>query len=205
MKKKIIIFFCAVLFFMVISNIFGKGWIIYHDGPYRGKVIDADTGEPIKGVAVAGKWDLDLMGPAQGPWISFCDTQEAITDSKGEFIVPRAFCFSFWPFSFLGNPLFVVFKPGYLGYPPIGPSPEERRARMPTFTGDEFKNKKKYYIIRLGKPKTREERIFTTHSVSIFSEDIIMKKAPYLLKLINEERKNLGFKGEIKPADNGRQ
>lgn len=205
MKKKLLIAFIIIVFFILVANIFGNGWIVYHDGPYRGKVVDADTGEPIKGVAVAGVWGIDLFGPAQGPVSTFCDAQEAITDKNGEFIVPRAFCYFFWPFSTLGNPRFVVFKPGYLGYPPIGPSPEERSARMPTFTGEEFKDKNQYYTIKLGKPKTREERIFTKHSVGIFREDIIMKKAPYLLKLYNQEHKNLGFKGEIKPVGNGGQ
>ena len=55
----------------------------------------------------------------------------------------------------------IVFKPGYLGYPPLGHTFEERKARMPDFTGDEFKDKNQYNIIKLGKPKTREERQFT--------------------------------------------
>ena len=52
-------------------------------------------------------------------------------------------------------------------------------------------------------------RLLWVRNISVllfyFDEDIIMKKAPYLLKLINEERKDLGYIGEIKPADKGRQ
>lgn len=168
------------------------GWLYYQNGPYKGKVIELDTGNPIEGAVVAGSWHLEVF-PG---WPKFCDAVETLTDKNGEFVLPKAWCVSLWPIARLNiysKP--VVFKPGYLGYPPFGASPEDRRARMPKFTGQEFLDKKQYNIIELGKPKTREERELT-YMDSGFSDDETRKKLPVLLRLLNEERKNLGLPGE---------
>lgn len=171
------------------------GWLYYQNGPYRGKVIERDTGNPIEGAVVAGSWNL-LVFPG---WPKFCDAVETVTDKNGEFVLPKAWCINLWPIAWLdiyNNP--VIFKPGYLAYPPLGVSPEERRARMPKFIGQEFRNKKHYYVIELGRPKTRHERELTnddTHGPFMFNE--AYKKLPILLKYINEDGKALGFKGEM--------
>ncbi len=165
------------------------GWIYYWNGPYKGKVIELDTGKPIEGAVVAGSWYLETV--IGWPW--FCDAVETTTDKKGEFILPRAWCISLWPIARLSIPgEEVVFKPGYFSYPPLGSDQEKRRSYMPNFTGQEFTDKNQYYIIELGRPKTREERESTYDSVGI-SEDKARKRFPMLLKLLNEERRKLGF------------
>ncbi len=184
-----------ILAFLVLST---STACAHSDGPYRGKVVELETGKPIEGAVVAARWTIEPFVHTE----RICDAKETLTDKNGEFELPKGSCTSH-PFAQMFGPYVVVFKPGYLGYPPIGASQEERRSRMPDFTGREFQDKKQYYIIKLGKPKTREEKISTLGLVDIFSEDIIMKKAPYLLKLFNQEHKNLGFKGEIKPANDG--
>lgn len=67
-KKKIIIgVVCGtVLLVIVLANIFGHGWIFYMDGPYRGEVIDYDTGKPIDGTAVVGIWNIQVGFPPVG-------------------------------------------------------------------------------------------------------------------------------------------
>ena len=195
--KKLIITFCAIIASMIlITTIWGKGWIFFHDGPYRGKVVDAETGKPIEGVAVAGMWRLDAYGGPAGPVEVYCDARETVTDKNGEFIVPKAFCFNVWPFTKMGLADVVIFKPGYLGYSPIGSTSEERKAEMPDFSGEEFRNKKQYNVIKLGRPKTRQDSVFTLNSAEGLIYDETRKKIPFLLKRINEERKNLGFVGE---------
>jgi len=160
---------------------------LYHsDGPYRGKVVDLETGEPVEGAVVAAEWTLTHR---------FCDAKETVTDKNGEFILPKGSCFSFWPFTEISAEV-VVFKPGYLGYPPLGSTFEEGKARMPGFTGHEFQNKKEYNIMKLGKPKTRMERELTYSHAQIFTFDECYDKLPVLLKLINEEARSLGL-GEI--------
>lgn len=168
-----------------------RGWIYYWDGPYKGKVVDLDTGKPIEGAVVAGSWYLEVFAG----WPSFCDTKETVTDKNGEFVLPRAWCINFWPIASLSIPgEVVVFKPGYLGYPPLGSNQEERKSYMPDFTGDEFADSRQYNLIKLGMPKTREERLFTLHK----AEDILnffdgYKNLPILLTLSNKENRELGF------------
>lgn len=167
------------------------GWLYYWNGPYKGKVVELDTGKPIKGAVVAGSWHLETVIGC--PW--FCDAVETTTDKNGEFVLPRAWCISLWPIARLNiydKP--VVFKPGYLGYPPLGNNKEELNAHMPNYTGREFLDKNQYYIIELGRPKTREEKESTLSEVSlIFDFNETYKKLLTLLKFINMERKNLGF------------
>jgi hypothetical protein len=191
------LFFWAIM----LSNVHAGGWVLYFDGPYQGKAVEAETGKPIKGAVVAGVWRLEAYGGPGGPLEPICDAKEALTDKNGEFIVPRAFCFHLWPFTKLGIPRFVVFKPGYLGYPPLGGSPEERRIQMPEFTGREFRDMNQYYIIKLGKPKTRKEREWTQSDAQDPLDDETYKNLPHLIELINEERRNLDF-GEIGPVKN---
>lgn len=192
-KKIVITLF--LLFVIFTANVYAGGWIYYSDGTYKGKVIDADTGEPIEGAVVAGVWELNLLYlKLSDPLPRFCDAKEAVTNKNGEFVVPKASCVHLWPFGRIERPSFIVFKPGYLAYPPLGASPEEREAKMPGFR-EVFKDKNQYNIIRLGKPRTREERRLIYSSTG-FSNDKARKQLPILLKLLNEERKNLGLPGK---------
>ena len=120
-----------------------------------------------------------------------CDAKETLTDRNGEFELPKGSCVSH-PLAQMYKPRVVVFKPGYLGYLPIGNNPEEMRIKMPSFTGHEFQDEKQFYIIRLGKPKTREERELTYENAG-FSDDETRRKLHLLLRLLKEERKNLGL------------
>jgi hypothetical protein len=157
------------------------------DGPYRGKVVELETGNPIEGAVVAAEWTIEPFVHTE----RVCDAQETVTDKNGEFELPKASCTSH-PLAQMYKPRVVVFKPRYLGYLPIGNNPEEMRIKMPSFTGNEFKDEKQYYVIKLGKPKTREERELTYENAS-FSDDETRRKLPVLLRLLKEERKNLGF------------
>lgn len=194
MKNLILI---VSVFLFSATNAFCGGFLYHSDGPYRGKVIDLETGEPIEGAVVAGTWILLVLSGSP----RFCDSKETVTDKNGEFVLPKASCFTLWPIAKLDFPEVVVFKPGYLGYEPLGSTFEERKARMPGFTGYEFRDKKQYNIIKLGKPKTMMDRELTwSHADSPFMFDESFKKLPILLKLINEEGKNLGLRGEMGPG-----
>lgn len=198
---KLLIQFLISLFITIFASSIANagGWMFYTDGPYKGKVLDLETGAPIEGVVVAGVWLVKQYGGPGGPIDTFCDAEETLTNKNGEFKVPRASCWHWWPFSTLGSPQFTVFKPGYLGYPPLGATQEERKARMPEFTGAEFMNKA-VSVIKLGRPKTREERIFTLNEAEriLFTQEVeIYKEMPNLLRLVNEENKELGFGSRV--------
>jgi len=188
---KVFLLAVSIFLFTAATDGFGADFLYHSDGPYKGRVIDLETGKPIEGAVVAGVWVLEFN------FTPFCDAKETVTDKNGEFILPKASCFSLWPLAQMGRLGITVFKPGYLAYPPLGPLAEERRARMPDFTGGEFKNKKQYSVIKLGKPKTRMKRELTYGEAGgLFTIDQAFKRLPILLRLNNEERKNLGLPGE---------
>lgn len=187
MKKA---WFVIILFIILLSTSPCGAWIYYSDGPYEGRVLDINTGEPIEGAVVVGEWRVDYYGGAAGPLSQFCDAQETLTDKGGHFKIPRASCFRFWPFAAMGPAKFIVFKPGFLGYPPIDFKPSH-------FTGKEF-DQKHNIIIKLGQPASRKERELTLGHAGLISERAD-EKLPILLRLQNEELKNLGIEGEYRP------
>jgi hypothetical protein len=66
------------------GSIFG---MLFVDGLYWGKVIDADTGKPIAGASVAKFWRFkwNVMG-----FSSYADVRETVTDENGCFFLPVA-------------------------------------------------------------------------------------------------------------------
>lgn len=58
--------------------------IFRYDGPYEGKVIDADTGNPIEGAVVLGVWNR-IHSNVAGWNYEFYDAVETVTDNNGNF------------------------------------------------------------------------------------------------------------------------
>ena len=76
--KKIIVL-CALLL-IALSYLF----FVRYDGPYKGRVVDAETGNPIEGVVVLGVWYKEMITPAGGVG-SYYDADETVTDRNGDF------------------------------------------------------------------------------------------------------------------------
>jgi len=55
---------------------------------------------------------------------------------------------------------------------------------MPSFNGNEFKDEKEYYVIQLGRPKTKDERKLTLWEPEGLLNEETYKKLPILLKLV---------------------
>jgi hypothetical protein len=86
--------------------------VIRKDGPYKGIVIDADTGEPIEGVVVLGVWNREIITPG-GATHKFYDAKETVTNKHGEFVIRglgvKVFC-NITPMDVL------IFKAGYTAW-----------------------------------------------------------------------------------------
>jgi len=91
--------------------------IFFIDGPYWGRVVDAETSKPLSGVHVVGKWGLEswyLFG-----WVGDReDVRETITDKNGVFFLPIGRTVMFYPISRLELKDIYVYKPGYDSHPP---------------------------------------------------------------------------------------
>jgi hypothetical protein len=90
MKKKLEVLFAVIIIFVGIYLLSLMGFLpvfcypVRYDGPYEGKVVDADTGKPIEGVVILGVWYKELPTPA-GAVSSYYDAMETVTNKNGEF------------------------------------------------------------------------------------------------------------------------
>lgn len=198
----------AIIFSLV--HIFSRGWLIYHDGPYMGKVVDAETNEPLKGSAVLGIWDLGLYGSLGGPFSKFFDAKETVTDENGDFEVPSVVGFHWWPFAYLEDPMFIVFKSGYDSYPPNLP------IVTTSFTQEDFKKAHKYrlghvvdknyskeLLIRLSRAKNIEERKWVVSNIHLIGipDEFRLQKAKKFIEFINGERNFLDLTQDVRRND----
>jgi hypothetical protein len=83
--RKILLILILTSLVLSVTSCYGFA-VVRKDGPYEGRVIDADTGEPIEGVVVLGKWSTEIITPG-GATHNFYDAQETVTDKDGEFSI----------------------------------------------------------------------------------------------------------------------
>ena len=83
--------------------------LAYFEGDYHGKVIDAETLQPIEGAVVLGVWSKGYPG-AGGIAHEYYDARETVTNENGDFTIkgmgPRAI-------THLEKMNIVIFKVGY--------------------------------------------------------------------------------------------
>ena len=165
----------AGLLVLAVAN----GHIFYVDFPYRGKIIDKETKQPIEGAAVVAVWWMETPMIAQAS-ISFYDAEETVTDQEGIFTTSWIWGGSINPFPKVRPPNFTIFKPGY----------EEFGARR--FTS-QMNPASRWWrsVVELRRLTTREERLrnMSSHPGSGVPDE----KIPNLIRLRNIERKLLGL------------
>jgi len=116
LKSYLLIIYTILLLFSTSYAMASTGWIVYFEDGFKGKVIDAETKEPIEGAVAAAIYDVSEFGfPHSGS--AHADVKETLTDSNGEFHISSNLFFR-GPFS-LGaeKTRFIIFKPGYGTYP----------------------------------------------------------------------------------------
>ena len=158
-------------------------------GPYRGRVIDAETKEPLAGAVVLVYWIRNAPGIGHGPAESFLGAEEALTDDRGEFIVGENPPSNWIPFTWRSLPKFIIFQPGY-GYFPrhfatTPPLP-------PTGFGGLLKIMEKQPVVfELPRLTRREDRLFVVRGVNPLV--VPEREMPHLIRSLNQERMNLGL------------
>ena len=150
--------------------------------PFKGKVIDADTKEPVQGAVVLAVYYFTGYGPA-GAMSSVKDGQETVTDKNGEFKLLRT---RRWFVLFRGYPegTLEIFKPGY------GTLWDTRAKAM----GDNksWPTPGKYIVYELPILTNMEERKKTAGSAKRFDEIPYRYKSKYWEK-VNEECSYVGI------------
>ena len=204
-RKKIVpaVLLIVALLILVTYYIHEEGFLYFKDGPYSGKVIDADSKEPIAGAVVLAVWNLEFHGGPAGALEKLCDVKVTTTDTKGEFTVSKGSCFHLWPFTDIDKARFTIFKPGYDSYPPSLPvvtgsfTPEDWEAKY-RYQREYWVpiEKRKANLVRLKKTHNVKERRWVAGSISLaqIPEEMIRSNLTIVVDMINEERKFLGLK-----------
>lgn len=191
---------------------YAGGWLIYSKPEFKGKVIDAETKEPIEGAVVVAVYSKQAIRVAPESVGITIDVKETLTDKDGNFRIP-SYTTMIDPFSWSKQVTFIIFKPGYGTFPdwrvrpPKGMSLETSFEKFfsgevgvekevwvitdPWKIGSESKKEKVAFgIVELPKLRTREERWKATPGHITEMKD----KTPLLNKLLDEEYKALGIK-----------
>ena len=77
-------------------------------GPFEGRVVDAETQEPIEGAVVFVRWNKRHMGSRS----TFYEAAEVLTDADGEFYIPKKWSWNPWTNWVLDSSV-IIFKAGY--------------------------------------------------------------------------------------------
>jgi hypothetical protein len=149
-------------------------------GPYRGRVLDAETGKPLAGVVVVAVWRRDRIMPFHSRSEHYA-AREALTNADGEFVIDANNMERNAP-KRTRHPFFTIFLPGY-GRPrvPAGTPPTLTR-RFYEGPGN---------TVELPPLKTKEERLAHLRKIDLYGAPFT--EVPEFTRLINQERVMLGL------------
>lgn len=107
-----------ILILLASFSLFMGACTITHEfGPFMGKVVDAETGEPIEGAVVLIVFTTESSSLG-GSVNSFADAIETLTDARGEFkFRPKRVNHFKMNASWDDDYQVSIFKPGYGAYP----------------------------------------------------------------------------------------
>lgn len=184
---------------LLIAGVLSPSGLAESAGPWRGTVVDAETGRPLEGVVVLAVWDKLSPGIIHNRR-EFHDAEEAVTDASGNFILSARSLSSLNPFVRFEGPRLLIFKGGYGMYRFRGElewdalSADERVMRR----REKWKQfEEKGVVFELPPLKTREERRRALPREPSEVPDCRMLR---LLEAINEELVYLGFTATGRPA-----
>jgi hypothetical protein len=166
----------------------------YAAGPWKGKIIDIETKEPLEGAVVLAVWYRAYRTPA-GDNTYFYNSREVLTNKEGRFEISAYTPINLLPIlSYLKGPHFTFFKPEYLGLSDTGfgdfflEGTKEIPLERKHVSGKIFRLSPG--VIELPMLNTRKER----RRMIRFPTSIPDDKMPKLIELINKEAVLLGIK-----------
>lgn len=181
---------------VVISFLFFNCGVTFAAGPWKGRIIDMETKEPLEGAVILAVWQRAYRTPA-GENTYFYEAKEVLTDKDGRFAISAYTPLNLLPIiSYIRGPYFTFFKPGYLSLSSVDfgdfflEGTKEAPLERKEIGGKTFRLAPG--VIELPRLKTREERL-DAQSNALPIGGVPDEKMPALLNLINAERKSLGL------------
>lgn len=159
------------------------GHVVYASGPYLGRVVDADTQQPLVGAVVVAIWYREVPVAPHGPAVDYHDSLEVLTDTNGEFIVPKRTHMTL--IGKIREPDFVIYFPAYAPYPSIKARPQGKEI--------DAAYEQKVFHIQLTRLKTLQERLEYARVPVDVDYRIQGEKITNLIRLVNAERNALGL------------
>ena len=160
-------------------------------GPYSGKIVDSETGEPIEGAVVFIQFSTKVYGSPGGPQYRTVNAIEALTNANGDFQIPRRkyppgnqLIYARW----LNHGQVIIFKPSY------GVYPGHEGTSIVSSTTNGALPENEFVTIRLPQLTSVEERIRNLDNTSYVSAEVAEDKQKHLIRLRNIEFENLGLK-----------
>jgi hypothetical protein len=203
LKRGFTVFLLGVLF-LLCSAISSHAWLIYHKPEFKGKVIDADTKEPIEGAVVVAEYSKQAIRIAPESVGITINVKETLTDKDGNFLIP-SYTTIIDPFAWSKEVNFIIFKPSYGSFPDwrirppkgmdikitwdeffsgqIGVEKEVQVWVDPWRSSESKKEKVAFGIVELPKLKTWEER----KKADMLSPTDDENEWPLLHKMIKDE------------------
>jgi len=173
MKKLCVLVIVAVALLIPTSGCFAGG-------PWRGKVIEAETKKPIEGAAVVAVWYSETRLNPAGSSPTPLKVEETVTNAGGEFNFDSKYFADIPILRQISGPDFLVYKPGYNVFQISYVSNEHKLYR------DEVAN------IELPKLENNKDRLKALNGAEGF-RSIFRESTPKLNKIIKEENNYLGF------------
>lgn len=157
---------------------------------YHGRVVDADTGEPLVGAVLTVVWFRSpILGFEQTR--DFLSAQETVTDSEGKFSLHVSPGIDWNPFTYVRKePKIVIYQPGY------EPTWAVWLARNKFKTTTDFAEAlKKGVTVKLQELRTKNQLAeFADLGVFGLPPDVRIQQVPKLIHAINVQRKRLRVK-----------
>ncbi len=174
-------------FLFILLCVYMNSAFTHKFGPYHGKVVDAQNGEPIEGAVVLV--GFHTKGGSVGGWVHhFLDAVEVITNEKGEFRIPAQ---RYTGFKFMRiwdkQCDALIFSPGYGAYPGHKVSYSE-----PEYNPSWTLLENTHVTFYLPKLLTRKERKDNLHNVT-YPAGTPIDLMPNLKRLENKERVYVGL------------
>ena len=177
----LVISLCLIIFLITGCGLFGitiPGYCTLSS--FEGKVIDAETKQPIQGVVILAVYYGSVSSVA-GSMSYEVDAQETLTAPNGDFKLPEV---KYWSKENPGKPRgrLIIFKPGYgtLSHKKSRAVGENKSWPPPG----------KYIVYEIPKLNTRKERV---SNIRFSRPEIHSSKMKNFIQLLNEEYINMGY------------
>jgi hypothetical protein len=183
----------ATLLYGLPTGALAQAWDIYlegYKGPYRGRVVDAETKEPIAGAAVVAVWMRDKVYPFHSTSV-FYGAREVLTGKDGQFTIDGRELEQGAPEHTL-KPYFNVFSPEFAAY----------RSRVFVERGFQQGLIFEGTGVTIGLPRLRTRRERLESVVSARPPAVPDEAIPHLVRLIDIASEPLrGAPGRVPPRE----